>query len=267
MGFFWEYAQGLSEEKKKALLSFITSSDRVPVGGCGALRIVISRHGTDVTRCVPLYLPAARMAHRQQTADRAEGAQCTRTGRQAGCGGLSLCPYYMFLCRSHRMRRHHICWILCPLPARVAERAPHGSLHREGVCSYTHCARMISQGSLAWAPTIHPHPHPPPPYCVSPTPGCPPRTPASTTFCCRYAPAPPRPASHELLERQPVFAQMALLFKVLQAEAVDWFDWELADVTAAAAIGHADADDAAPLGVAQLVDELQGFAVQVIAQA
>jgi hypothetical protein len=60
---------------------------------------------------------------------------------------------------------------------------------------------------------------------------------------------------------------MALLFKVLQAEAVDWFDWELADVTAAAAIGHADADDAAPLGVAQLVDELQGFAVQVIAQA
>jgi len=53
VGYFWAYAKSLDEEGKKKLLSFITSSDRVPVGGCKNLRIVISKHGTDPTRCVP----------------------------------------------------------------------------------------------------------------------------------------------------------------------------------------------------------------------
>ena len=51
VGYFWEYAKALDEDGKKKLLSFITSSDRVPVGGCRNLRIVISKHGTDPTRC------------------------------------------------------------------------------------------------------------------------------------------------------------------------------------------------------------------------
>lgn len=51
IGYFWEYAKGLDDDGKKKLLSFITSSDRVPVGGCRNLRIVISKHGTDPTRC------------------------------------------------------------------------------------------------------------------------------------------------------------------------------------------------------------------------
>jgi len=50
VGYFWAYARGLDDEGKKKLLSFITSSDRVPVGGCRNLRIVISKHGTDPTR-------------------------------------------------------------------------------------------------------------------------------------------------------------------------------------------------------------------------
>merc|ERR1711939_529042 len=50
VGYFWAYAKSLDEEGKKKLLSFITSSDRVPVGGCKNLRIVISKHGTDPTR-------------------------------------------------------------------------------------------------------------------------------------------------------------------------------------------------------------------------
>ena len=52
VGYFWEYAKALDEDGKKKLLTFITSSDRVPVGGCRNLRIVISKHGTDPTRCV-----------------------------------------------------------------------------------------------------------------------------------------------------------------------------------------------------------------------
>ena len=53
VGYFWSYAKGLGEEGRKKLLTFITSSDRVPVGGCKNLRIVISKHGDNT------HLPAA----------------------------------------------------------------------------------------------------------------------------------------------------------------------------------------------------------------
>lgn len=47
---FWEIVSNFSGEQKRNLLSFVTSSHRVPLGGLGSLQFVIQRNGPDTER-------------------------------------------------------------------------------------------------------------------------------------------------------------------------------------------------------------------------
>jgi len=47
---FWEVVHSMDNSEKKKLLSFITGSDRVPVGGLSTLGLVIGRNGPDCDR-------------------------------------------------------------------------------------------------------------------------------------------------------------------------------------------------------------------------
>jgi len=47
---FWEIVHGMSLEDKKRFLSFTTGCDRAPIGGLGALQLVLQRNGGDTMR-------------------------------------------------------------------------------------------------------------------------------------------------------------------------------------------------------------------------
>jgi ubiquitin-protein ligase E3 A len=46
----WEVVQDMSLEKKRQFLSFVTGSDRAPVGGLGSLQLLVQRAGPDTDR-------------------------------------------------------------------------------------------------------------------------------------------------------------------------------------------------------------------------
>ena len=50
VSWFWEIVHSWALKQKKCLLSFVTSSDRVPLGGLGELMFVIQRNGPDTDR-------------------------------------------------------------------------------------------------------------------------------------------------------------------------------------------------------------------------
>jgi ubiquitin-protein ligase E3 A len=47
---FWRVLHGLSDDQKHKFLKFVTGSDRVPIRGLSAVKLVISRAGTDSDR-------------------------------------------------------------------------------------------------------------------------------------------------------------------------------------------------------------------------
>lgn len=47
---FWEIVREFSESQRKKLLSFITGSDRIPVGGLSKLKLIIVKNGSDSDR-------------------------------------------------------------------------------------------------------------------------------------------------------------------------------------------------------------------------
>ena len=47
---FWKIVREFSEDQKKRLLSFITGSDRIPLGGLAKLKFVIVKNGPDSDR-------------------------------------------------------------------------------------------------------------------------------------------------------------------------------------------------------------------------
>jgi ubiquitin-protein ligase E3 A len=51
---FWEIVHAFTESDKKLLLSFCTGSDRAPIKGLAALRIIIGRAGPDTEQCATL---------------------------------------------------------------------------------------------------------------------------------------------------------------------------------------------------------------------
>jgi ubiquitin-protein ligase E3 A len=76
---FWKVVRGFSLERKRQFLSFTTGSDRAPVGGLGALSIVIQRAGPDSDRLptshtcfdtllLPEYASKEKLAERLTTA-------------------------------------------------------------------------------------------------------------------------------------------------------------------------------------------------------
>lgn len=44
---FWEVLEELTQEQRKAFLSFATGSDRIPVGGLASLKFIVERHTSD----------------------------------------------------------------------------------------------------------------------------------------------------------------------------------------------------------------------------
>ena len=47
---FWEIVHALTDAQKKALLRFVTGSDRTPVGGWAKLHFIINKNGGDSDR-------------------------------------------------------------------------------------------------------------------------------------------------------------------------------------------------------------------------
>ena len=51
MRWLWALVHGWSLDKKRAFLTFVTGSDRAPVGGLGKLPFVVQRAGPDTGAC------------------------------------------------------------------------------------------------------------------------------------------------------------------------------------------------------------------------
>lgn len=47
---FWQIVREFTECQRKKLLSFITGSDRIPVGGLAKLKLIIVKNGSDSDR-------------------------------------------------------------------------------------------------------------------------------------------------------------------------------------------------------------------------
>lgn len=47
---FWQIVREFSDTQRKKLLSFITGSDRIPVGGLSKLKLIIVKNGSDSDR-------------------------------------------------------------------------------------------------------------------------------------------------------------------------------------------------------------------------